>query len=170
MGDLVADAQRAKMGTQIAFMNAGGVRAGLAAGPVTWGALFTTQPFGDFVMSMKMTGQQIHDALEQQWAGQPYARVMQISGLSYTWDTTKPAGDRVDPAQIFVGGVPLNLAATYTVTANNYLAGGGDNFSVFNSATDKVMGPVDIDTLVDHVRGLAQPFGVPAGGRILTTP
>jgi 5'-nucleotidase len=170
MGDLIADAQRTRAGTQIAFMNAGGVRAGLVAGPVTWGALFTSQPFNNYVMTMKLTGQQIHDLLEQQWAGQPYARVLQVSGISYTWHSSRAAGDRVDPAEILVTGAPLDPAATYTVAANNYIDGGGDNFSVLTGATDKVMGPVDIDVLVDHAKSIPQPFGAPAGGRIATAP
>jgi 5'-nucleotidase len=170
LGDLIADAQRARMQTQICFMNPGGVRADVLAGPVTWGALFTTQPFNNYVMSMKMTGQQIHDVLEQQWAGQPYARVLQVSGIGYTWHTSEPVGDRVDPAEVSIGGSPLELSKTYTVAANNYIAGGGDNFSMFKSATDKVTGPVDIDALVDYVKALPQPFGAPDGGRILSAP
>jgi 5'-nucleotidase len=170
LGDLIADAQRAEMGTQVCFMNPGGVRADILAGPVTWGALFTTQPFNNYVMSMKMTGQQIHDLLEQQWAGQPYARVLQVSGISYTWHTGGAVGDRVNPAEVSIGGSPLDLSKPYTVVANNCIAGGGDNFSVFKSATDKVMGPVDIDVLVDDVKTLPQPFGAPAGGRIVSVP
>jgi 5'-nucleotidase len=168
LGDLIADAQREKTGAEVCFMNPGGVRADILAGPVTWGALFTTQPFNNHVMSMKMTGQQIHDVLEQQWAGQPCARVLQVSGSSCTWHTGGALGDRVNPAEISVGGAPLDLAKTYTVAANNCVAGGGDDFSVSKAATDRVMGPVDIDAIVDYVKALPQPFGAPAGGRILT--
>ena len=68
LGNLIADAQRAATGSQIAFMNPGGIRADLAAGPVTWGELFTVQPFGNSLVRMDLTGQDLHDLLEQQWA------------------------------------------------------------------------------------------------------
>src|SRR5262249_17388499 len=71
LGDLIADAQLAATGTQAAFMNPGGIRADLAAGSITWGNLFDVQPFGNTLVTMKLSGSNILLALEQQWQGQP---------------------------------------------------------------------------------------------------
>ncbi|EKP95182.1 bifunctional metallophosphatase/5'-nucleotidase [Thermaerobacter subterraneus] len=166
LGNLIADAQRWAMGTQVAFMNPGGIRADIAAGEVTWGELYEVQPFGNDLVKMTLTGAQIERLLEQQWLNQPYPRILQVSGLDYSWDPRRPVGDRVDPADIRIGGQPLDLNARYTITANSFLAAGGDNFSVFTEGQDRVVGPVDIDALVRYVEQLPQPFNARVEGRI----
>ncbi|HWU54413.1 MAG TPA: bifunctional metallophosphatase/5'-nucleotidase [Rhizomicrobium sp.] len=166
MGNLIADAQKASTHTEIAFMNAGGIRAGLAAGPVTWGNLFTVQPFGNTLVTMKMTGAQILTVLEQQWQGQPYARIMKTSGITYTWDNAQPAGSRIVAGSVKINGVPLVTSQTYTVTCNNFMATGGDNFTAFKSGTNQTGGAVDLDALITYVKGLSQPFGAAIEGRI----
>jgi 5'-nucleotidase len=169
LGNLIADGQRWDMGTQIAFMNPGGIRAELMAGEVTYGELFAIQPFSNYMVTMKLTGAQIEAILEQQW--QPTAtRMLQISGISYSWSESGPAGAKIDPAGIMVGGVTLDLAATYTVTSNNFLAEGGDGFTTFASATDKVYWGSDLDTFIKYVTQLAQPFNAMIDGRINVLP
>ncbi|GGE09519.1 bifunctional metallophosphatase/5'-nucleotidase [Marinithermofilum abyssi] len=164
LGNLIADAQRWKMNTDFAFMNPGGIRANIEAGTVTWGDLYNVQPFNNDLVTMKMTGEQIRKLLEQQWQlDRP--RVLQISGLTYKWDPSRPAGDRVVELKK-ADGTPIEPGQTYTVTANSFLAGGGDGFTVFNEATDKVVGPVDLDTLVEYVKQLPQPFSAAIEGRI----
>lgn len=171
LGNLVADAQRWKQGTQIAVCNPGGIRTDLAAGEVTFGELFAIQPFSNYLVTMTMTGAQIDTMLEQQWVGQGTSiKMLQMSGISYSWSASAPVGSRVDPANVFVGGVPLDPGATYTVTANNFLAEGGDNFVVFRSALNKTYFGVDLDALVEYVRQLPQPFDSPIQGRANVLP
>ncbi len=173
LGNLIADAQRAAMGTDIAFMNPGGIRADIAVGPVTWGELFTVQPFNNDLVKMELSGAQIIALLDQQWAGQPYARVLKASGIRYTWqenDPTQFADNTVLPASIVINGQPLDSSAIYTVTVNSFLAAGGDNFSVLPTGGNRVIGPVDLDALITHVQGLSQPFSATIEGRIQTVP
>jgi len=164
LGNLIADAQRAALGTDFAFMNPGGIRADIFSGEVTWGELFTVQPFGNSLVKMDLTGQQIYDLLNLQWAGQPFARILKTSGLSYVWDNALPAGNRV-PA-VYQNGVLLDRAATYSVAVNSFLADGGDNFSVLRNGTNRVGGPVDLDALIDYIQGLPQPFAAAIENRI----
>jgi 5'-nucleotidase len=165
LGDLIADAQRAAVpGADFAFMNPGGIRADLAAGPVTWGNLFAIQPFGNSLVALTLTGTQVRQLLEQQWQGQPYARILQVSGLSYTWDAALPVGSRI--VEIRRAGAPIDPAASYRVVVNNFMAAGGDNYTVLPSGTNPVGGAQDIDALIAWVKSLPQPFGAPAGGRI----
>jgi len=166
MGNLIADAQRAATGTDIAFMNPGGIRAGLVAGPVTWGALFTVQPFGNSLVTMKLTGAQILTALEQQWLGQPFPRIMKASGITYSWDNAMPAGNRIVAGSVRINGVPLVTSQTYNVTVNNFMATGGDNFTLFKSGTNQTGGAVDLDALIAYVKTLSQPFSAAIEGRI----
>jgi 5'-nucleotidase len=161
LGNLIADSQRASVNADVAFMNPGGIRQDFAAGPVTWGEAFTVQPFGNTVTTMNMTGTQILALLEQQFV---VNRILQISGITYTWDAAAPVGSRIVSVQI--GGAPLDPAATYFVAANNFIATGGDGFSVFTGGTNQQGGPVDIDALIDYIQTLTQPFSAVIEGRI----
>jgi 5'-nucleotidase len=165
LGNLIADAQRIRTNVQFAFMNPGGIRAELLAGEVTWGELFTIQPFGNDLVSMDLTGAQIRALLEQQWQ-QASPRILKISGLTYTWNAANPVGSRIveirDAQQNLLGD-----ATVYRVTVNSFLASGGDNFTVLIQGTNRVVGPVDLDALVDYVESLPQPFGAAIEGRIL---
>ena len=166
LGNLIADAQRVATNADFAFMNPGGIRADLEAGEVTWGDLFTIQPFGNDLVSMDLTGAQIKTLLEQQWQGQTFPRVLKPSGLTYSWDNARPVGERV--TQILkADSTPLDPAAIYRVTVNSFMAAGGDGFVVLPQGTNRVVGPVDLDALVEYVESLPQPFTVAIEGRIV---
>ncbi|GBF06542.1 5 -nucleotidase [Deinococcus aerius] len=165
LGDVIADSQLAatrapeKGGAVIAFMNPGGIRADLPVNVpnpernVTYGDAFTVQPFGNILTVITLTGAQIKDVLEQQFdnpsAGQN--RILQVSeGFTYTWDNSKPKGEKV--SSITLNGQPLDPAASYRVTVNNFLADGGDNFTVFAQGTGRLGGDVDIDAFVAYLK------------------
>jgi len=191
-GDLIADAQLAATqpaslgGASIAFMNAGGVRnpgfdfGGPYPYGLTYGNAFTVQPFGNSLVTMTLTAQQIKDVLEQQFLGckgQTAQRVMQISnGFSYSWSAAAPACSKimdvtltptdvtvVPPAVtgaddlMVIGGVVQNPTKTYRVTVNNFMATGGDGFGVFVGGTGVQGGAQDIDALVAYLVGYKAP-------------
>jgi 5'-nucleotidase len=168
LGNLIADAHRRALDTDFAFTNPGGIRTDLLAGEVTWGDLFSVQPFGNNLARMTLTGEQIVRALNQQWLDQPFPRMLQISGLTYTWDNARPVGDRI--VEVRKDGAPLTPTATYTVAMNGFLAEGGDNFTVFTHGTNRTGGPNDIDALITHIQHLSQPFTVIIEGRISRQP
>ena len=174
LGNLIADAQKADesivtQGGQapvIAFMNPGGIRGDLsenANGDVTYGNAFTVQPFNNFVVSMDMTGDQIRALLNEQWNGanEGGRKILQVSGLTYTWDTSladesgtdaivgTPMVDHDGDPQTEM--VPLVGTETYRVAANNFISDGGDSFSTFKSATNKLVGGLDIDSLREYL-------------------
>ncbi len=162
-GRLIADAQLAATATAtkgsatIALMNPGGVRADFtcAAGPctITFGQAFTVQPFANSLVAMSLTGQQIKDVLEQQWTGANATRpriLQPSSSLTYSWDNSIAAGNRV--SNIRVGGVAINLASTYRVTVNSFLADGGDGFTTLLAGTNRLGGAQDIDALIDYFK------------------
>lgn len=165
LGNLIADAQRVATEAQISFMNPGGIRADLPGGEVSWGALFAIQPFANDLVSMDLTGVQIKTLLEQQWIGQSYPRLLKPSGIRYSWSASRPVGNRVIEMRD-AGGAPINPAATYRVTVNSFLAGGGDNFTVLTEGKNRVVGPVDLDALVDYIEALPQPFSGRLEGRM----
>jgi 5'-nucleotidase len=162
LGDVIADAQLAATAPAgfgeavVAFMNPGGIRADLtyaasgaeADGEVTYGEAFTTQPFGNSLVTMTLTGAQIDALLEQQFV---VNRILQVSeGFTYEWNASAPTGSKVDPATIKIGGVTVDPATGYRVTVNSFLADGGDGFSVLVEGTDRLGGEVDLDALVTY--------------------
>ncbi|MGM0559149.1 MAG: bifunctional metallophosphatase/5'-nucleotidase [Myxococcota bacterium] len=174
MGKVIADAQLAatsdSAGAQLALMNPGGVRSpleheGSEPTPVTYADLHRVQPFNNTLVTMTLTGQQIHDVLEQQFRGE-YAKVLLPSaGFHYTWNKDGEIGDRVDPASITLDGEPLDLEATYRVTVNNYLADGGDGFETLTAGEDRHIGPVDLEAAVDYF-SKNSPVSAPGDDRI----
>jgi 5'-nucleotidase len=168
LGDVIADAQLAwtqSAGADIAFMNPGGIRASLTfdspagtGGQVTFGECFTVQPFNNLVVTQTFTGAQIKAVLEQQVFPSPpgttppaLPRILQVSaGFTYTYDTTRPAGDRV--LTMALNGVPIDPAASYQLTTNDFLANGGDGFTALTAGTNRVTAPgFDVDALVGYI-------------------
>jgi 5'-nucleotidase len=164
LGNLIADAQRSITGTDFAFMNPGGIRDSMYAGDVTWGQLYTIQPFNNYLMTMELSGQQIYDLLNQQWYNQPYPRVLQISGLSYTWDKNRPQNDAIIEVRDSSG--PIDKTATYSITVNSFIAEGGDNFSVLLDGTNRVTGMIDLDALIIYLESFTEPVNAAIEGRI----
>ncbi|MFG6114166.1 bifunctional metallophosphatase/5'-nucleotidase [Halobacillus sp. MO56] len=150
LGNLVADSQRAAMQTDFAFMNPGGIRADLDEGPITWGELYTMLPFGNNLVKMTLTGSQIKAALEQQWSGS-YPRILQVSGLNYTWDDAAPKGEKI-VSMADSNGNPIDPEQPYTVTVNNFIATGGDGFTVLKEGTNQVTGPLALDAMIEYLK------------------
>ena len=166
-------------GATIAFMNAGGVRSPGFVGPaypydVTYGNAFTVQPFGNSLVTVTLTSLQMKNLLEQQFVGclgQTVQRVLQVSnGLRYSWSAAAaPCAKIVDltytptdvtvvppvvtgaPEMVVVGGVVQDPARTYRVTVNNFIATGGDGFTVLLGAGNALGGAQDIDALVSYL-------------------
>jgi 5'-nucleotidase len=178
LGDVIADAQLAATApanlgdADLAFMNPGGIRndlrvsdissGGEAPGEVTYGEAFTVQPFGNSLVTKTMTGAMVRSLLEQQFpgcGGQTVQRILQISStFSYEQDpaATTCAGRIGD---MWVNGTPVAPGDSFRVTMNNFLATGGDGFTVFNQGTNALGGAQDIDALVAYF-GANQPAGI----------
>lgn len=179
MADLVADAilegtdDPAEGGAQIAFMNNGGVRAPLRFAPsgseqpgeITYREAFDVAPFGNVLVTIDMTGQQIYDVLNQQYQAVPArgSRPMLALGVSegftyeWEWDGPTPPPNtqptvpgHVVPGSAMLNGVPLDLNATYRVGTLNFLADGGDLFTAFTDGTNRVGGAEDLANLVEY--------------------
>ncbi|MGB7407119.1 MAG: bifunctional metallophosphatase/5'-nucleotidase [Pontixanthobacter sp.] len=152
LGNLIADAQlyaTRDAGAQIAFMNNSGIRTGLFPaqdGTITYGDIYTVQPFGNTLITKSFTGAQLLALLEQQFDDEGFAQTFSPSrGFALVWDMKRPSGSRVVSAML--DGAPIDPAATYRVTMNSFLASGGDSFSVFADGTDAVTGPLDLDAM-----------------------
>ncbi|WP_405132867.1 bifunctional metallophosphatase/5'-nucleotidase [Nocardia sp. NBC_01388] len=162
LGDVIADSMLAAMAPQqvvAAFMNPGGVRAGLTGGAITYAQAYTVQPFGNQVVAVALTGQQILSLLEQQWDNVSKPGVLSVAGITYAYSDTAPKGRKVIADSVHIGGQPLNPVALYRVSTNNFLASGGDGFSVFTQSRDTQVGPIDLDAMESYLksRGTVEP-------------
>lgn len=143
---------------EIAFMNPGGLRADLLYGEdgtVTYKAAADVQPFANTLITFDMTGQQIREALEQQWQPEGSERAklhLGISdGLEYTYVEEAPFGKHIKT--ITFNGEPLDESATFKVSANAFLATGGDNFTAFADGTGHAdSGQIDLDATVNYFK------------------
>jgi hypothetical protein len=164
LGDLVADAQAAATGADVAFVHADGIRADLEAGDVTYGEAFAVQPFGHRLVTMTLTGAEIDAVLEEQWLGQPFPRLLAASaGLRYSRDPEAAPGRRVEFATTTLAGRPLRPERRYRVTVNEFLADGGNDFATFATGTDRELGPTDVDALARLLRRGVSGYTEPEG-------
>ena len=178
LGNVIADAQLAatiQVGAVAAFMNPGGVRADLDAGPVTYEEAFTVQPFANNLVTLDLTGAQLQCLLEQQF--QVGRTLYPSATVSYVVDTagsTAPTGSdpctgtRVVDSSVTIAGQPVSATSSYRITVNSFLAGGGDGFSILRAGTNRVTGVIDLDALTDYL-GQPVPVPVPTLDRIRTT-
>jgi 5'-nucleotidase len=178
LGNVIADAQlaatRDKYQAVAAFMNPGGVRADLDAGEVTYEEAFTVQPFANNLVTLDLTGSQLQCLLEQQFS---VGRTLYASStVSYRVDpngTTGPVADpctgtRVVDSSVTIGGTPVVAGGTYRITVNNFLAGGGDGFSVLRGGANAVTGDIDLDAFTGYLTANQQ-ISAPALDRIRLT-
>lgn len=190
-GNLIADAQLAATagtaGAELALMNPGGIRADIDPGPITYADAFNVQPFSNSLQTFEMTGAQIQAVLEQQCqpigSSRPFLHLGVSLGLTYDLSKTivltpiynssgSQTGTRLDciavsVANVVVNGAPLDPNVSYTVTVNNFLADGGDNFTVFAEASSsgRVGGGIDLDALIDYL-GANNPVSSPGTNRV----
>jgi 5'-nucleotidase len=190
MGAVIADAQlhatqpQGLGGAEIAFMNPGGVRADLlyaatnppeaVDGIVRFGEAFSVQPFGNSLVVMTLTGDQIHTLLEQQFqldqSGNPVTRILQVSqGFTYAYSAGAQIGSKIDPTSMMLNSVMIDPAQSYRVTVNSFMASGGDGFSVLVDGTERLGGALDLDALEGYFDDFS-PVGPPALDRISLLP
>ncbi|MCX7175740.1 MAG: bifunctional metallophosphatase/5'-nucleotidase [Proteobacteria bacterium] len=145
-GQLVADAQLAATaapehgGAVIAFGNSGSVRTAL-------------QPFGNNLVTMTLTGEQIRQLLEQQWRNDnSVGEFLQVStGFQYRWAASQGKNQRVVPGSLTLHGRPLDPATSYRVTVNSFLAAGGGGLQVLREGRDRKPGMLDVEALEQYI-------------------
>jgi 5'-nucleotidase len=128
--------------------NNGGIRAGLAKGPVSFGQLYAVLPFDNRLAALDLSGAQVLRILEQSVAGR--AGAMQVAGMTFTFSMARPAGDRIREAT--VGDQPLDPGRTYRVVTIDYLAGGGDGLDTFLEGDNLAYGDPVIWVVAEYIR------------------
>lgn len=138
LSNMVADMFKDTIGATnpdvIGMQNPGGTRADLDAGPITYAEAAAILPFANSLFTTQITGAQLKTVLEQQWQrdakgvvpSRPYLQLGLSKNVTYTYDASRPEGDRI--TSISVNGAPVNTTKLYTVVSGSFLIAGGDNF------------------------------------------
>ncbi|MFD2613909.1 bifunctional 2',3'-cyclic-nucleotide 2'-phosphodiesterase/3'-nucleotidase [Paenibacillus gansuensis] len=150
LGNLIADGMRETMKTDFGFMNSGGIRNDLPQGNVTYGTMFSIQPFGNVLTKMTLTGAQLKEVMNQQWSGTS-PKIGQISGFTYSYDDSKPVGSRIVEMKK-ADGTPIEDTKSYTIVVNDFMATGGDGYTGLKNGTNREAGPVDLDATIDYLK------------------
>jgi len=154
LSNLITDAMLAASGADMAITNGGGIRASIDVGDITMEEIITVLPFGNYVIVKEYTGAQILAALEHGTANYPElaGSFAQVAGVTFTLDLNEEAGKRVKDVKI--GGQPLDLEKKYKVATNDFMAVGGDGYTMLQEGNLVVELPGLDEVLIEYVKGL----------------
>ena len=157
IGNLFADALREHFKADVALINGGGLRGNRqyeAGTRLTRRDILAEMPFGNAVMALDITGQQLLAALEYgvSAVAAKAGRFPQVSGLNLTYDSTKPVGKRI--ITVNIGGKPLEPKRVYRLATSDYLGNGGDGYEALKAAkvvVDASGGPLLANVVADYL-------------------
>ena len=164
LGKLIADAQRSVGQGDVSIMNNGGIRAPLRPGMATYGSLFEVHPFDNRLVRLTVTGKELRAELERQVA-QPTFN-LHLSGVRVAFDTSRAAGSRVT-SLTRTDGTPIRDTERYRVVLSDFLADGGDQVQLANSALRREdLDIPDLEALIRYLKTLPAPVRAPRDERI----
>jgi len=151
LGNLLTDAILDATGADLVMTNGGGIRASIDVGEITIEEIITVLPFGNTVIVKPLTGAEVKEALENGATDYPELKgaFTHVAGMTYQIDSTKPAGSRI--MNVMVGGIPLDLAATYEVATNDFMAAGGDGYTMFDGKEELMLLGGMEEVLMDYI-------------------
>jgi 5'-nucleotidase / UDP-sugar diphosphatase len=166
IGDLVCDAMREAVKADFAFQNSAGIRGTIPAGDITYRSAYKVDAFGNYIVTMNMTGAQVIKICETSVLG--FHGIFQVAGLSMAYDAKKPIWQKV--SSVLVNGQPIDTAKVYKVATNSFLTGGGKNYQIFLQGTDRAdLTDLTVrQALTDYIRRHT-PLEVHTEGRIRET-
>jgi 2',3'-cyclic-nucleotide 2'-phosphodiesterase (5'-nucleotidase family) len=167
LGNLITDSMVEFTGADVALTNGGGIRASIPAGDITVGDVITVLPFGNYVVTIDVTGAEIVEALEHGLSAYPetLGAFPHIAGMNVVFDPSQEAGSRV--VEVTIGEEELDMEATYSLATNDFLAAGGDDYTMFGGKELTALYPGLDEILVEYIREYGTE-GSPVEGRIQT--
>ncbi|TJX68363.1 LysM peptidoglycan-binding domain-containing protein [Soehngenia saccharolytica] len=165
LGNLITDAMRKSTGADFALTNGGGIRASIDEGEITLGEILTAFPFTNTLAVIKVTGEEVLKALEHGVDAypEPAGHFPHVSGLNYTFDPSKPVGQRI--VSVTINGKPIEKTKTYTMVTNDFVAAGGDGYTMFANKPFVGEGGLLSDVLAEYVAS-TEMLGPQVEGRI----
>jgi 2',3'-cyclic-nucleotide 2'-phosphodiesterase (5'-nucleotidase family) len=161
LGSLIAEARRNVLRTDLGLVINGGIRADLPAGQINYGRVFEVQPFENSLVRLTLSGSQVREVMEHALdpQGSPTAHV---AGAKVHYNPRRPAGKRVERVQLN-DGRRLRPDATYTMAVDDFVATGGEGYTMLRGLPMEPGGMLDVDGLITYLRRLPQPVVAPGG-------
>ena len=165
LGNLLGDLLRTEFGTDVALINAGQIRDSIPPGPVDLRRLLRVLPFPSSTVTFSITGHQLREAMENSANLLPTTagRFLQIAGMTVVYDLSAPAGARVK--ELRVANRPVEEQRRYSVATDTFIADGGDGYTIFAGAQDRVERQIPIRDILLHALASA-PLKASVDGRI----
>jgi len=138
LGNLITAAMIDATGADVAITNGGGIRASIEVGDVTKGEIITVLPFGNYVVTKKISGADIKAALENGIGSYPATKgaFPHVAGMTFKFDPNLAEGSKL--VEVKVNGVMIDDAKMYTLATNDFMAAGGDGYKMFGD--DAIVG------------------------------
>ncbi|MGW6566702.1 bifunctional metallophosphatase/5'-nucleotidase [Streptomyces sp. NPDC054975] len=132
-----------------------------ADGRILFGESWNAYGYGNPVLTVSVKGRQLNEILEQQWQKQAdgtvkFAPLAVSRNVSYSYDLSRPVGDRIASGDVRINGRPLHPALTYRVAALAYTVVGADGYSAFAGYTAPVRNGADHESFVEYLRAHKQ--------------
>jgi 2',3'-cyclic-nucleotide 2'-phosphodiesterase (5'-nucleotidase family) len=161
IGNLITDAMREAVGADVALTNGGGIRGNTQYAPgteLTRRDILTELPFGNKTLLLEVDGATLRAALENgvSQVENSAGRFPHVSGMSFVYDLSKPAGQRI--VEVMIGNAPLDESANYKLATNDYIAGGGDGYKVLRKAK-VLLGDLDGKLMANDVMAYIRAAG-----------
>lgn len=156
LGNLITDAMLKSTGADIALTNGGGIRSSIKAGDVKVNDIFTAFPFTNTLAVIEVTGIELMNALERGVDSYPEeaGHFAHVAGMTYTFDPEKPVGNRV--VEVLVNGKALDLTKKYKLVTNDFMAAGGDGYTMFEGKPFVGEGGLLSDVLIEHMKEMGE--------------
>lgn len=172
LGDFTADAYRYVSGTEVAFINGGGLRTGIDKGPITYGDLLDVNPFGNTIAARYISGKELADALEYSVYALPdeFGGFLQVSGVTFDVDENVATPVKTDSngffvsvgegarrvSNIMVNGEPMESDRLYKCASNSYIIrNGGNGYTMFTGDMITLnRNVIDADALKEYLTSL----------------
>lgn len=155
LADLLADAMREQGKADIALMNGGGIRESIPEGDVSLYKIGKVLPFTNGLVTIEVQGDKIYKALERGIRQYPNSGAngafLQVSGIKFSFDASKPAGERVVSVKT-LDGKELDKNKMYKVATNDYLYNGGDGYEELEDCKLIQKGELLKDVLAKYIK------------------
>ena len=134
LGNFLADIVRATAGAETAIIGGGSIRTSMKKGAIKIKNVYAVSPFNNYIVGIRLTGQQIKDALEHGVSAiaDDAGRFPQVSGIRFTYSPSAPVGQKV--REVYINNSPLFMDKEYIVATDDFLAAGGDGYKAFGEA------------------------------------
>jgi 5'-nucleotidase len=153
LANLVTDSMIFATGADISFLGGGSIRTSINVGEITMGDVLTVLPFSNLIVTLEMTGSDVLEILEHGVGEypEPAGLFIQIAGVHFIFDPDAEPGQRVIDVTM-ADGTAFDISRTYIVATVEFIAAGGDGYTMMQRGVDLVFYGGDAEAFVEYLQ------------------